>query len=469
MGAPSRAVEEGDFAHMFLDDLLDDGEAQSGAAYARRDIGLGDSFAVLGQADASIEDVDHEQVAVLLQAQLDAVARHIVLAAVAPALNGFDAVLDDIGKRLAKLAAVADHWEITARRVELEGDRGMRDLVQEQRLARDLEDVGLTEHRLWHAREIGEFIDHPAQVANLPDNRPGELLERLLVLGHLIAEAALEPFRGQLDRGQRVLDFMRDSARDIRPGGAALIAELVGDVVEGEDAAVLIADPLDRKRARAALGRDQHVRFRLLAAHEFVELGRDARQLPPLDRFVGALDELVGRAVDEQDLVGAVERDNPGGDTRQHRLDEGAAGLQLGVGGLERAGLLLEPPGHAVERARQHLNFILGLADLHPGREIAGLDPAGGANQLTHRPHQPVGQLECRRDRQRDDDQRPEQQGGVEAQLIGARFGEQALIIREHAIGANDLRSELRVEYPRRVKIGARAEPKLDQGADPVG
>ena len=89
------------------------------------------------------------------------------------------------------------------------------------------------------------------------------------------AEAALKPLGGKLDRGQRVLDLMRDPARDVRPCRAALIGQLVGDVVEGEDAAVLVANALDRERALAGPGDDQDVGLALLAAHEFVEVGRD--------------------------------------------------------------------------------------------------------------------------------------------------------------------------------------------------
>ena len=135
----------------------------------------------------------------------------------------------------------------------------MRDLVQEQRLARDLVDILLAEHRLGHAREVGEFVDHPAQVADLADDRPGQPLEGLRVGRDLLAEAPLQPLGGKLDRGQRVLDLVRDAPRDVRPGGAALVGQLVGDVVEGQHRAVLVAHALDRERALAAVGGDQDI------------------------------------------------------------------------------------------------------------------------------------------------------------------------------------------------------------------
>ena len=55
----------------------------------------------------------------------------------------------------------------------------------------------------------------------------------------LLGIAALQPFGGELDRGQRVLDLVSDAPGDVRPGGAALVEQLLGDVVEGEDVAAL--------------------------------------------------------------------------------------------------------------------------------------------------------------------------------------------------------------------------------------
>ena len=56
-----------------------------------------------------------------------------------------------------------------------------------------------------------------------------------------LAEAALQPLGGELDRRQRILDLVRDAARDVRPGRAALRRHQVGDVVEGDDEALDLA------------------------------------------------------------------------------------------------------------------------------------------------------------------------------------------------------------------------------------
>ena len=57
-------------------------------------------------------------------------------------------------------------------------------------------------------------------------------LERLLVGRNFLAEAPFEPFGGKLDRGQRILDLVRDAPGNVRPGGPPLVGQLVGDVVE---------------------------------------------------------------------------------------------------------------------------------------------------------------------------------------------------------------------------------------------
>jgi hypothetical protein len=87
----------------------------------------------------------------------------------------------------------------------------MGDLVQEHRLARDLVDIFLAEDGFGHAREIGKFIDHAAQVADLADDRPGQLLEDFRIGPDFLSETPLQPLGGELDRRQRVLDFVRQA------------------------------------------------------------------------------------------------------------------------------------------------------------------------------------------------------------------------------------------------------------------
>ena len=58
-----------------------------------------------------------------------------------------------------------------------------------------------------------------------------------MILRYLFAEPPLQPFCGQLDRRERVLDFMRDTPRHIGPSSAPLICQLLADVLECHHAA----------------------------------------------------------------------------------------------------------------------------------------------------------------------------------------------------------------------------------------
>jgi hypothetical protein len=197
------------------------------------------------------------------------------------ALNGFDRILDEVRQRLA-----------SCRRSQTIGTRpggsstkvmpGVRDLVQEQRLARDLVDVLVLNTGFGHAREVGEFVHHAPRSPTWRTMVPGQPLERLLVGRNLLPEAPLQPLGGELDRSQRVLDLVRDAAGDVGPGGAPLVGQLVGDVVEGQHRAVAVAHPLDgsvRCPRRRALRRSP----RPVAAHELVEVvDKLAKAGPPL-------------------------------------------------------------------------------------------------------------------------------------------------------------------------------------------
>ena len=110
----------------------------------------------------------------------------------------------------------------------------MCDLVEEERLTGDLGQRLRREGRLGHAREIGEFVDHAPQVADLADDRPGQPLEGGGIGFDFLAIASLQPLGRELDRGQRILDLVGDAPGDVGPGGAALVEQLLGNVVEGQ-------------------------------------------------------------------------------------------------------------------------------------------------------------------------------------------------------------------------------------------
>ncbi len=130
---------------------------------------------------------------------------------------------------------VAFHGQHLGRCGDVEGNLGIGHALQEYGLLQKFLNVFRAHHRRRHAREGREFVDHAPDIADLPDDRVGALGEDLGIGFDLAGIFALEPFGRKLDRRQRILDLMGDTARDIGPGRRALRRDQVGDVVEGDD------------------------------------------------------------------------------------------------------------------------------------------------------------------------------------------------------------------------------------------
>ena len=98
----------------------------------------------------------------------------------------------------------------------------------------------LAHHGLRHAGEGRELVDHAADVADLADDGLRALLEDLGIGRDFLLVFAAQTLGGELNGRQRVLDLVRDAARDVGPGRGALGGDEVGDVVEGDDVAAFV-------------------------------------------------------------------------------------------------------------------------------------------------------------------------------------------------------------------------------------
>ena len=232
-------------------------------------------------------------------------------------------------------------------RVEREVDAGMRDLVQEQRLARDVDDGSRRGTPAW-ACARRRRIRRPSGGDRRPDGRSSRSAARTLPDRSVdfLAVAALEPLGGELDRGERVLDLVRDAPRDVGPGGAALV-EQVAAVMSSKVRTWPPSRRDDRHRERPHLPAAGELDDRLADS-----LADRADRVPARPRRAAgrsgfspcvcsrrSADWLISRIAPL-----AVDRDDARADARQHRLDQRAALFELAVGRDERAGLLLEPP-----------------------------------------------------------------------------------------------------------------------------
>ena len=210
-----RGIVEFDPAAVVFQNAADDRQPKAGALFARRDIGLQQPRpADLRQADAVVDDIDHDVVALARGDDIDPALSQLLRR---DGLDGFGRVLDDVGQRLRDQPPV----ELRPHRLFLDLgfdiDLGMSDPHQEHGLPHGVGDVLAFDHRLRHPRKAREFIDHPPDIVDLPHNGFGALLEYGLVFGDDLAEFAANALGRKLDRRQRIFDFVRDAARDVAP------------------------------------------------------------------------------------------------------------------------------------------------------------------------------------------------------------------------------------------------------------
>jgi hypothetical protein len=132
------------------------------------------------------------------------------------------------------IRASHDPDRLADRLLQLHLGLGVDEALGEHRLAQHLGGSAGAKLRGRHPGEGRELVDHPADVADLADDRLGATVEGVQVAGDVLAVLAAHPFGRQLDRGQRVLDLVGDAAGDVLPGGVALGGEQAGDVVEGQ-------------------------------------------------------------------------------------------------------------------------------------------------------------------------------------------------------------------------------------------
>ena len=142
----------------------------------------------------------------------------------------------------------------------------------------------------------------------------------------------------------------------------------------------------------------------MVACHELVELGRDFGKRGAFERFLLMLEQRFRGAIDQEDAVTSIDGDHAGGDAGENGFGERPAGIELGIGGPERSGLLFEPARHPVEGAGEGLDLVLGLLHRHPNGEIALLDAPDSRHQMPNGPNNPVGHVERGQDGKRDDD-----------------------------------------------------------------
>ena len=197
---------------------------------------------------------------------------------------------------------------------------------------------------------------------------------------------------------------MGDPAGDVGPGGAALVRQLLGDIIKGEDVARRVGGQLHGQGSHVAMGAHLHDTGVLTRLHEIRQFGRNIRQ-PPADRII-LLSHQNGRCrtVEQQDYALQVDRQDACTNARKDGFDEGAAFVQLTIGRHQGTGLRFEALRHPVEGRRERSDFIAAQRTGDAGRQITCGNAPRSRHQLIDRAHHPVGH------RQGDIDGDPDQQ-----------------------------------------------------------
>ncbi len=215
----------------------------------------------------------------------------------------------------------------------------------------------------------------------------------------LVAEPPLKPFGRELDRGERILDLMRDTPRDVGPGGAPLVEQLLGDILETQREAIALRHRFGReRRGLGILARQLHDRLALVAGQQPRQFGRDIVQWSPGEAIRRLTDQAFRRGIGEQDAAVGVDRHDRRGYAAEHRLDKAAPCLELLVGVDRGAGLPFQLLGHPVEGAGQHRNLVVAGRRGNPDRKIAARCRSRGADQRSQWTNDPVGDDDRRND-----------------------------------------------------------------------
>ena len=278
-------VAQFDAPAVLLENAADDGEAKPGALFARGHIGLEQPGAVLlRQADAVVDHVDDDVVAVALRADRRCGRGRARPGGTAPIAS------------VAFLTMLVSACEIS-RRSNRAGIGSAGSSTSKSMSGWPTRSRNTT----W--RTVSATSSSAMTAFGMRAKRENSSTMRLMsstwrmivsvhcskiagVLDDDFAVFAAQPLGRQLDRRQRVLDLVGDAARDVGPGRGALRENQLGDVVDGDDVAVLglgrlLAGDAHREIALLAVAGDRDLALdqALIAAarggKNLGELGRD--------------------------------------------------------------------------------------------------------------------------------------------------------------------------------------------------
>ena len=341
---------------------------------------------------------------------------------------------------------------------------GWRDAQQEHHLAHGIGDVIVGDDGFGHAGEARELVDHALDIVDLAHDGFGALLEHGRILGNRLAVFAAQPFRRQLDRRERVLDLVGDAAGDVGPGRGALRQHQFGDVVDGDDIAVLgfarlLAGHAHRIISLLAVARERDLTLHqpLIAAARGLknlgEFGRDRRQRLAEDVALDAADQPLRRAVENGNPAVGIDADDAGAGAGKHGFGESPPAVDEIARANDVVMLRAQLLRHLVEGLAQLGEIAFGAAHRHLNIEIAGRDHVGGADQTADRRDQPVGEIQPDPGRRQQNDQRNDREHQRERDLDAEPPLFEIGVFADALLGIAQLLHDSRIEQPGDVEI----------------
>ena len=353
---------------MIADDPLDDGESQAAALGLGGEAGDEQMRPLLG-IDPGTLIGDRELLQVTVDSGRDRDARGFGAGrcpARAPGLGGgrLEAVLDQVDQRLVNLRAVGGEADVRVGPREDQPSRLDLGSVEHGQVAEDRRHAAGRDPRRREAAVFGELPEQPLEARDLLAHGAGRLVEDGRELRALELVAATEVGDRDHDRGEWILDLVRDLARHLAPRRLpaadhqplAITQQVAPHAVERGDQRLQLADAGEGQRL-VPFAAGQTIREGGEALHGSRDLGRpqgsqgdghrEADQTEQRRRCLEGGDGAIGGA-----------RGDQSGDAGT-RGDSGREPEALPQVGLPRQGHALDRrrwkrhPGRATDRGRQ--------------------------------------------------------------------------------------------------------------------
>ena len=308
------------------------------------------------------------------------------------------------------MLGIAQHVRQSRRQPRLRRRSGI--FVQAKYFAHQRVQIKLGNHRRRSARIVTKFIDHALHRADLIDDGIGAAGEQISVgATQFIPQLHLQALGRQLDRRQRVFDFVRQAPRHFTPGSRALRRHQSRNVIADDQVSRLSANI----QARAAHQQTALHRFTIhctgpgeldlplpgLAAvtckcfHHFRREGRQpwqAGECLPLCFLGIKAENRLGALIGSRQFHSGIQHQHSGGETGENVFDISLGRFELRLLLPDIGARIIELACHARKRLGQYAEFIRA-GDFVNRRKVALCHCLGALGQQGQWRRQPAGKV----------------------------------------------------------------------------